>query len=242
METMVVAAFEELRAADFGATILRGLQSQGKVRIHALAVLGRSAAGEVTNRPVTESAAGRHAEAVQVIAQSLLSAVEPGAGTRRSRRGAGRLQRRPTAATSRARSGVDTAWLRVAIGCLRRGGAVVIASLREQRVTAVDRRMELSGGIVFRQTRPGIVHSLLRVCGIGGDAVAVDARGTAERALTGLISWLRTRFAPARATRKIEPLDLGNSGHRTSSAPMTSRDVALGLARGNNRRIRRRPG
>jgi hypothetical protein len=239
METMVVVAFSDASGADFGATLLRAMEGQGVIRIRAMAVLGRNAAGRLTARHMTEG--GRHARSVQVIARALRRAVEPRTG--RGRRGEARAQRGRNASSRRVRSGVDISWLRIAIGTLRQGGAVVIASLREQRVSAVDLPMELSDGIVLRQTRGSILGTLLRACGvIWGNQTADASRITARAGARWMMAWLRTKFAPVRVRMKTPPADARNSDDVSRIAELTSRDLALGLARASNRRIRRRPG
>jgi hypothetical protein len=229
-ETMIVVAFSDASGADFGATLLQEMEGQGVVRIRAMAVLARSAAGRLTARHMTER--GRHARSVQVLARALRRAVEPRTG--RGRRDEGRAPRRRNAASRRVGSGVDITWLRIAIGTLRQGGAVVIASLREQRLTAVDLQMELSDGIVLRQARGSVLGTLLRACGVVWGNQTAGARW--------MMGWLRTRFAPVRARSKTTPADPRDSDDVSRMGEMTSRDLALGLARASNRRIRRRPG
>jgi hypothetical protein len=119
---------------------------------------------------------------------------------------------------------------------------VVIASLREKRITAVDLPMELSGGIVLRQTRGSIIGTILRACGVVRDDQTVDASRTPARTGAKWIVWLRTRFAPARATMKTQPADPRINEDLSRLVEMTSRYRALGLARASSDRIRRRPG
>jgi hypothetical protein len=239
VETMVVVAFSDASGADVGATLLGEMEEEGVVRIRAMAILARSAAGRLTARHMTEG--GRHARSVQVVARALRRAVEPRTG--RSRRGEARDQRRRNAPSRRAVSGVDIAWLRIAIGTLRQGGAVVIASLREKRLTAVDLQMELRDGIVLRQTRGSILGTLFRACGVAwGNQTPDTSRITVRAGARWMMAWFRARFAPARARMRTTPADPRNSDDVSRMAEMTSRDLALGLARASNHRIRRRPG